>query len=93
MSLGCEAFVDITQTKDIVTEVLKASEGIGAHGVIVTAGSKAAYESAPKMLRVGGTVICVGLRKNILFSTSRAVTQETNTCLLSSTRWHRDCGS
>ncbi|KZZ98180.1 Alcohol dehydrogenase superfamily, zinc-type [Ascosphaera apis ARSEF 7405] len=61
MSLGCEAFADITQTKDIVAEVLKASDGIGAHGVIVTAGSKAAYESAPKMLRVGGTVICVGL--------------------------------
>lgn len=93
MSLGCEAFADITQTKDIVAEVLKASDGIGAHGVIVTAGSKAAYESAPKMLRVGGTVICVGLRKGILFPISQTVIQKTNTCLLFSTRWHRGCGS
>ncbi|KAI5306604.1 hypothetical protein KEM56_000117 [Ascosphaera pollenicola] len=61
MSMGCEAFVDIAQTKDTAAEVLNVTGGIGAHAVIVTAGSKAAYESAPKMARVGGTILCIGL--------------------------------
>lgn len=63
MSLGCEAFVDFTTTSDITAEVVRITEGKGAHGVIVTASNRTAYELAPKLLRVGGIVMCVGLRK------------------------------
>lgn len=59
--LGCEAFVDFLTTKDVVEEVIKITDGKGAHGVFVTATSPAAYESAPKMVRVGGRVMCIGL--------------------------------
>jgi D-arabinose 1-dehydrogenase-like Zn-dependent alcohol dehydrogenase len=64
MKLGCEAFVDFTITKDPATEVVQITEGKGAHGVIVAASHRSAYDIAPKMLRVGGIVMCVGLRKS-----------------------------
>jgi propanol-preferring alcohol dehydrogenase len=41
--------------------VKELTSGIGAHAVIVTAGSERAYEQAPKLLRSLGTVVCVGL--------------------------------
>lgn len=66
MDLGCEAFVDFTEAKDVVGEVVTITDGKGAHGVIVTASSGSAYNIAPKMLRVGGLVMCVGLRKSTL---------------------------
>jgi len=61
MKLGCEAFVDFTKVEDVAKEVVKITDGKGAHGVFVTATSKAAYDSAPMMVRVGGRVMCVGL--------------------------------
>lgn len=62
MGLGCEAFVDFTVTKDVVADVLAITDGKGAHGVIVTASSGSAYDISTKMLRIGGLVMCVGLR-------------------------------
>lgn len=62
MSIGCEAFVDFTVTKDVVADVVAITDGKGAHGVIVTASSGAAYDISTKMLRIGGLVMCVGLR-------------------------------
>jgi alcohol dehydrogenase, propanol-preferring len=59
--LGCEEFIDFTQVKIVEEEVVKITEGKGAHGVFVTASSAAAYKSAPNMVRVGGRVMCVGL--------------------------------
>lgn len=64
MRLGCEAFVDFMKVEDVAEEVVRITDGKGAHGVFVTATSKAAYDSAPKMVRVGGKVMCVGLRKS-----------------------------
>lgn len=64
MDLGCEAFVDFTEAKDVVGEVVTITDGKGAHGVIVTASSGSAYNMAPKMVRIGGLVMCVGLRKS-----------------------------
>lgn len=61
--LGCEAFVDFTQVKDAAEEVVRITDGKGAHGIFVTAGTAAAYKSAPQMVRVGGKVMCIGLRK------------------------------
>jgi threonine dehydrogenase-like Zn-dependent dehydrogenase len=41
---------------------LKITNGEGVHAVFVTAGSPSAYKSAPKMLRIGGKIMCIGLR-------------------------------
>jgi alcohol dehydrogenase, propanol-preferring len=61
--LGAEQFIDYTTTKDIAAEVMQVT-GVGAHGVLVTAASKEAYELAPTLLRPGGTVVAVGLPKD-----------------------------
>jgi propanol-preferring alcohol dehydrogenase len=61
--LGAEAFVDFTQVKSVEEEVMRITDGKGAHGIFVTAGSAAAYKSAPLMVRVGGRVMCIGLRE------------------------------
>lgn len=61
--LGAEVFIDFTQTKDIAAEVMKIT-GSGAHGVLVTASTKEAYEMAPGLLRPNGTVVVVGLPKD-----------------------------
>ena len=65
MGLGCEAFIDFTNTTDIAREVIKVTDGKGAHGVIVTASNTPAYNMALKMLRSGGILMCVGLRKSL----------------------------
>ncbi|KAJ9637210.1 hypothetical protein H2201_001607 [Coniosporium apollinis] len=61
--LGAEEFIDFTKTKDVVAEVMRITT-YGAHGVIVTAATKQGYETAPNMLRPGGTMVCVGLPKD-----------------------------
>ncbi len=63
VKLGCEAFIDFLETKSVEDEVLRITGGRGAHGVFVTAGSIKAYQSAPAMVRVGGRVMCIGLRE------------------------------
>ena len=60
LSLGAEIYIDFKTTKDIATQVLKIT-GHGAHGIIVTAATRAAYETAPNYLRPNGTVVAVGL--------------------------------
>ncbi|RSL68009.1 hypothetical protein CEP54_003008 [Fusarium duplospermum] len=60
MKLGAEIFIDFKETKDITAEIMKITK-YGAHGVIVTAATRAAYESAPGFLRPNGTVVAVGL--------------------------------
>ena len=66
MKLGCEAFVDFTKVKDVAEEVVKICDGKGAHGIFVTATSGSAYASAPMMARIGGKIMCIGLRECIL---------------------------
>lgn len=61
--LKVDGFVDFLETPDVAAEVIKLADGKGAHGVFVTAGSAAAYKAAPMMIRVGGRVMCIGLRK------------------------------
>lgn len=61
LQLGCEAFVDFTVARNIEEEVTRISDGMGVHGVFVTATSPAAYASATKMVRIGGKVMCVGM--------------------------------
>ncbi|KAG8631662.1 hypothetical protein KVT40_000802 [Elsinoe batatas] len=61
LEMGAEAFVDFREEKDVAAAVVKAADGIGAHGVFVTAPS--AYGSAIALTgkRVGAKVMCIGL--------------------------------
>lgn len=35
--MGAEAYIDFTKVDDVAAEVKKVADGIGAHGVLVTA--------------------------------------------------------
>ncbi|GAA5907592.1 hypothetical protein JCM8208_000012 [Rhodotorula glutinis] len=59
-SLGAEQFIDFTTCSDIHGEVKKITNG-GADAVIVTGGSKSAYENTHRMLAPGGTLVCIGM--------------------------------
>lgn len=63
LKLGCEEFIDFTKIDDVAGEVLRITRH-GAQGVFVTAGSVAAYKSAPAMLGIGGKLMCIGLRES-----------------------------
>ncbi|KAL2002160.1 hypothetical protein VTN02DRAFT_515 [Thermoascus thermophilus] len=60
--LGAEHYLDFTVEKDIPARVMDITT-YGAHGVVVTAASRAIYDQAPYMCRPRGTVVCVGLPK------------------------------
>lgn len=60
LQMGAEAFVDFMET-DATNSVIKIADGVGAHGVFVTA--PAAYKTAVSFVgeRIGSTVMCIGL--------------------------------
>ncbi|KAI2957130.1 hypothetical protein CBS147322_2235 [Aspergillus niger] len=58
--LGAEVFIDFQQTPDVAAEVMKVTK-YGAHGIIVTAATKAVYAAAPGYLRPNGTMVAIGL--------------------------------
>lgn len=60
LSLGAKEFIDFSQTDDIAARVREITDG-GAHAVVVTAGNGKAFTHACDMLRVGGTLSCVGI--------------------------------
>jgi len=53
-------FVDFRQTPNVVEEVQRITSG-GAHAVVVSAGSSAAFAQAASMLRTNGTMCCIGI--------------------------------
>jgi len=61
MKMGAEVFIDFRDEKDVGAAVVKAADGIGAHGVFVTA--PAAYNSALSLTgtRIGAKIMCIGL--------------------------------
>lgn len=63
MKMGAEAFVDFMETPDATKAVVEVADGVGAHGVFVTA--PAAYKVATSYVgdRVGAVVMCIGLGK------------------------------
>ena len=65
LRMGAEHFVDFKETQDTVKEVVSLTDGIGAHGVFVTA--PAAYRDAIGFTgtRVASKVLCIGLRRSI----------------------------
>ncbi|CCD22847.1 alcohol dehydrogenase ADH5 NDAI_0A06930 [Naumovozyma dairenensis CBS 421] len=61
--LGGEIFIDFTKTKDIVGDIIKATNG-GAHGVINVSVSEAAIGASTEYCRANGTVVLVGLPRD-----------------------------
>lgn len=59
-SLGAEYYADFTQSKDIVKEIIQATDG-GAHGVINVSVSEKAMAQSCEYSRPLGTVVLVGL--------------------------------
>ncbi|PYI12709.1 GroES-like protein [Aspergillus sclerotiicarbonarius CBS 121057] len=59
LKLGATEYIDFTST-DPVQRVHEIT-GLGAHAVVVTAGSAKAFAHACDMLRVGGSLSCVGI--------------------------------
>lgn len=57
--IGAQHFIDFA-TEDPVKKVQEIT-GLGAHAVVVTAGNAKAFAHVCDMLRVGGTLSCVGL--------------------------------
>ncbi|KAK4579945.1 hypothetical protein LTR86_000147 [Recurvomyces mirabilis] len=58
-SFGAD-FIDFMVTSNVVKEVQERTSG-GAHAVIVSAASSAAFAQAASMLRVGGTLCLIGI--------------------------------
>lgn len=58
---GAEAFVDFRETTDAAQATIEITDGIGAHGVFVTA--PPAYKSAVSYVgqRIAAVVMCIGL--------------------------------
>ena len=61
--IGADHFVDFMKVKDVAADVVKIADGLGAHGLIVTASTGAAYAGGLGMLRTSGVFMCIGLRK------------------------------
>ena len=64
MDRGAHAFVDFKESKDVAAEIKEIADGVGAHGVFVTA--PGAYKDAISYTgdRSGATVMAIGLRKS-----------------------------
>jgi alcohol dehydrogenase, propanol-preferring len=58
-SFGAQ-FIDFREVKDVIAEVTKITNG-GADAVVVAAGHSAAFAQAASMLRIGGTMCCIGI--------------------------------
>ena len=58
--MGAVAFIDYAKV-DVVDAVKALTDGEGAHGVIMVAGSERAYQQGPELIRNNGVFVCVGL--------------------------------
>lgn len=59
-SIGASEYIDFKATPNLVQRVKETTNG-GAKAVIVTAGNPKAFVQAADMLKVGGTLSCVGI--------------------------------
>ncbi|KAJ5219545.1 hypothetical protein N7468_008749 [Penicillium chermesinum] len=61
LKMGAEAFVDFKESPDPTKDVVDIADGVGVHGVFITA--PAAYKTAVSFVgdRVGSVVMCIGL--------------------------------
>ena len=63
LGCGAETFFDLMALKgdELVKEVIATTGGSGAHAVLCVSAAMQAYEDGVKMLRSGGTLVCVGM--------------------------------
>ncbi|KAL0960030.1 hypothetical protein HGRIS_011678 [Hohenbuehelia grisea] len=61
LKLGADKWIDFKQSKDIVADVIAATDGQGPHSTVVTTASSSGYSQAIDYLRPGGTLMAVGL--------------------------------
>lgn len=61
--LGAEVYIDAAKSEDLIKQVTEITT-YGAHGAIVFAPTKQCYETAPYLLRPGGTMVAVGFPKD-----------------------------
>ena len=62
MECGAEHFLDATEEPRQVIEQMRAlTEGFGANSIMVADNTMAAYNGSINMLRIGGTMVCVGM--------------------------------
>jgi propanol-preferring alcohol dehydrogenase len=61
MDLGADKWIDFTESKDIVADVIAATHGKGAHAALVTTDSPSGYTQAIGYLRTNGHLMAVGL--------------------------------
>lgn len=62
LKTGADAYVDVTATKDLPKTVQDLTpDGLGVHGVIITAGNGKAYQAGIGILRPRGVYVAVGL--------------------------------
>lgn len=59
-SLGASEYIDFQATPNMAERVRELTKG-GANTVIITAGKTQAFAQAADMLKVGGTMSCVGI--------------------------------
>jgi propanol-preferring alcohol dehydrogenase len=60
--MGAEVFIDFTKEKDVAAKVKEVADGIGAHGVLVTAYQ--AYKDSVSYIgdRIGGKIMAIAVR-------------------------------
>lgn len=61
LSSGAEHFLPVSLGKELPDKVKELTGGLGATAVVVVAAANAAYAQAADMLRIGGTLVCVGI--------------------------------
>lgn len=66
-------FIDFAKSPDIVAEVMSITDG-GAHAAIVGSGSPKAFSGAVDMLRIGGTLCCIGIPPGDVYLTTPIAT-------------------
>ncbi|TEB36804.1 mannitol-1-phosphate dehydrogenase [Coprinellus micaceus] len=79
--LGADAWIDFTETKDIVSEVKRITGGRGANAAVITAASSGGYTQAVDYLREGGTLMAVGLPAKAQLNASIFFTVFKNICI------------
>lgn len=58
---GAEHFIAFDHVRDVPAKVKELTGGLGCQTVIMLSASNAAYEQGLRMLRVGGTMVCVAI--------------------------------
>lgn len=60
LDLGAEVFLDY-KTDDVEIHIKGLTNGYGAHAVVCATGTEKAYSQAVNLVRIMGTIVCVGL--------------------------------